>query len=200
MSFISLHYIFPLVLCDHHDRVACTDPCFKLTKEVFLVLCTWIFTYKAPLQQEILLIRIKNGLLMCIPSISTTMQQLAHFSYVLLQMMIIVQSHKLQCWFALHSLFSIHSGRHSTWCLILSNTPQGCTFYPAHPLAIWLPVGTIKFKVHVARHEAVEFINSKLESGQEFFASCIEPASKGKVYLLQCFTFKKRIGVHDIQL
>ena len=87
MSFVSLHYIFPLVFCDH-DRVACTDPCFKLTKG-FLVLCTWIFTYKAPLQQEILLIRIKNGLLMCIPSISTTMQ-LAHFSYGLLQMMIIV--------------------------------------------------------------------------------------------------------------
>ena len=96
------------------------------------------------------------------------------------------------------SLFSIHSGRHSTWCLILSNTPQGCTFYPAHPLAIWVPVGTIKFKVHVARHEAVEFINSKLESGQDFFASWIEPASKGKVYLLQCLTFKKIIGVHDI--
>lgn len=54
------------------------------------------------------------------------------------------------------------------------------------------PVGTIKFEVHVARHEAVEFINSKLESGQEFLASWIEPASEGKVHLLHSVSTSKK--------
>ena len=61
-------------------------------------------------------------------------------------------------------------------------------------MIFFTPVGTIKFEVHVARHEAVEFINSKLESGQEFLATWIEPASEGKVYLLHSvFTSKKEL-------